>query len=69
VWGWSWFVIHCRKVRGSTPWGKSCLAAIASQLHRLNKHHRQRPHLSCFDLVLAMRSIESRSFVEMNPLR
>jgi len=27
------------------------------------------PHLSCFDLVLLIRSIESRSLVEMNPLR
>jgi hypothetical protein len=27
------------------------------------------PHLSCFDLDLDIRSIESRSLVEMNPLR
>jgi len=69
MWGWSGFVIHCREVRGEITWGESCLAAIARQLKILDEHHRQRPHLSCFDLVLDIRSIESRSFVEMNPLR
>jgi len=68
MWGWSWFAIT-REVRWEITWGKSCLTAIARHLQRLNKHHRQRPHLSCFDLVLLIRSIESRSFVEMNPLR
>jgi len=68
VWGWSWFAI-AREVGGEISSRKSGLTAIARQLQILNKHHRQRPHLSCFALVLAMRSIESRSFVEMNPLR
>jgi len=68
MWGWSRFAIT-REVRGSISSRKSGLTAIARQLNRLNKHHRQRPHLSCFDLVLLIRSIESRSFVEMNPLR
>ena len=68
MWGWSWFAV-AREVRGSITWGKSCLTALPRELSVGNKHHRQRPHLSCFDLVLLIRSIESRSFVEMNPLR
>ena len=42
------------------------------QSHRLQAHlpvTKPTPHLSAFDLVLLIRSIESRSLVEMNPLR
>jgi len=69
MWGLSGFVVDSRIVRGSMPWGKSCLTALPRELSVRNKHQRQPPHLSCFDLLLLIRSIESRSFVEMNPLR
>jgi len=39
MWGWSGFVVHCRKVRGEITWGESGLTAITRQLKILNKHH------------------------------